>query len=76
MTVRSAQSLDLIITDDGLDPATVDEFREAGVNLVVAERGPDAHRGPASGLSHGLRLPQPLIALPVSPRTRWRSAKA
>lgn len=40
LTVRSAQSLDLIITDDGLDPATVGEFRKAGVNLVVAERGP------------------------------------
>ena len=40
LTVRSAQSLDLIITDDGLDPATVGEFRRAGVNLVVAERGP------------------------------------
>jgi DeoR family fructose operon transcriptional repressor len=40
MTARSAQSLDLIITDDGLDAATADEFRKAGVNLVVAERGP------------------------------------
>ena len=40
LTVRSARSLDLIITDDGLDPATVVEFREAGVNLVVAERSP------------------------------------
>jgi len=40
MTARSAQSLDLIVTDDGLDPATVGEFREAGVNLVVAERRP------------------------------------
>jgi DeoR family fructose operon transcriptional repressor len=39
LTARSAQSLDLIITDDGLDPATVREFRNAGVNLVVAERG-------------------------------------
>ena len=38
MTARSARSLDLIITDDGLDPATAGEFREAGVNLVVAER--------------------------------------
>jgi DeoR/GlpR family transcriptional regulator of sugar metabolism len=38
LTVRSAQSLDLIITDDGLDYATVAEFRAAGVNLVVAER--------------------------------------
>lgn len=40
LTVRSAQSLDQIITDDGLDPDTVGEFRRAGVNLVVAERGP------------------------------------
>ena len=40
LTVRSAQSLDVIITDDGLDPETVREFRAAGVNLVVAERGP------------------------------------
>lgn len=40
LTVRSAQSLDLIITDDGLDPEIVWEFRAAGVNLVVAERGP------------------------------------
>jgi DeoR/GlpR family transcriptional regulator of sugar metabolism len=40
LTVRSAQSLDLIITDDGLDAATLAEFRNAGVNLVVAERGP------------------------------------
>ena len=40
LTVRSPQSLDLIITDDGLDQATVAEFRAAGVNLVVAERGP------------------------------------
>ena len=40
LTVRSAQSLDVIITDDGLDPEIVQEFRAAGVNLVVAERGP------------------------------------
>jgi DeoR family fructose operon transcriptional repressor len=39
MTVRSAQSLNAIITDDGIAPATVDEFRAAGVNLIVAERG-------------------------------------
>src|SRR3954451_24035933 len=38
LTVRPAQSLDLIITDDGLDPATAAEFRAAGVNLVVADR--------------------------------------
>ena len=40
MTARSAQSLDVIITDDGLEPATADEFGAAGVNLVLAERGP------------------------------------
>jgi DeoR/GlpR family transcriptional regulator of sugar metabolism len=40
LTVRSAQSLDLIITDDGIDAATVDTFRRAGVELVVAERAP------------------------------------
>jgi DeoR/GlpR family transcriptional regulator of sugar metabolism len=38
LTVRSAESLDLVITDDGLDPTTVMEFREAGVNLLVADR--------------------------------------
>ncbi len=38
LTVCSAQSLDMIITDDGLDPQTVAEFRAAGVNLVVADR--------------------------------------
>jgi len=41
MSVRSAQSLTTIITDDGIDPATAEEFRNAGVNLVVAERGPE-----------------------------------
>jgi len=46
MTVRSAQSLNAIITDDGLDRATVDEFRAAGVNLVVAERGPERAEDP------------------------------
>jgi DeoR/GlpR family transcriptional regulator of sugar metabolism len=46
MTVRSAQSLDMIITDDGLDAATVGEFRDAGVNLVVAERGPEPTTDP------------------------------
>jgi DeoR/GlpR family transcriptional regulator of sugar metabolism len=45
-TARSAQSLDLIITDDGLDPAIVGEFREAGVNLVVAERGRERTEDP------------------------------
>ena len=46
MTARSAQSLDLIISDDGLDPATVGEFRDAGVNLVVAERRPEPAEDP------------------------------
>ena len=46
LTVRSAQSLDLIITDDGLDPATVGEFRNAGVTLVVAERGVERSEDP------------------------------
>jgi hypothetical protein len=46
MTVRSAQSLNAIITDDGLDQAVVDEFRAAGVNVVVAERGPERAEDP------------------------------
>ena len=37
LTVRSAQSLDVIITDGGLDAATIAEFRAAGVNLVVVD---------------------------------------
>ena len=28
----------MIITDDGLDAATIEEYRQAGVNLVVADR--------------------------------------
>jgi DeoR family fructose operon transcriptional repressor len=35
MTIRSAAALDLIITDDRLDPAVVAEFRAAGANLQV-----------------------------------------
>jgi DeoR/GlpR family transcriptional regulator of sugar metabolism len=46
LTVRSAQSLELIITDDGLDPAVVDQFRQAGVNLVVADRSPERAEDP------------------------------
>ena len=38
LTIRPAASLDLVITDDGLDATTVAEFRAAGVPLVVAER--------------------------------------
>ncbi len=36
MTLRSAAALDLIITDDRLDPDVVAAFRAAGVNLQVA----------------------------------------
>jgi len=35
MTIRSVTALDLIITDDRLDPAVVGAFRAAGVNLQV-----------------------------------------
>ena len=35
MTIRSATALDLIITDDRLDPDVVGAFRAAGVNLQV-----------------------------------------
>ena len=38
LTIRPAASMDLVITDDGLDAATVAEFRAAGVQLVLAER--------------------------------------
>ena len=40
LTVRSAQSLDLIITDDGIDAATVELVPARGRELVVAERAP------------------------------------
>ena len=46
LTVFSAQSLDLIITDDGLEPATVRKFCDAGVNLIVAQRGPATTEDP------------------------------
>jgi DeoR family fructose operon transcriptional repressor len=36
MTIRSATSLDMIITDDRLDPGLAAEFRAAGANLQVA----------------------------------------
>jgi hypothetical protein len=36
MTIRSATELDLIITDDRLDPEVIEAFRVAGVNLQVA----------------------------------------
>jgi DeoR/GlpR family transcriptional regulator of sugar metabolism len=35
MTIRSATTLDLIITDDRLDPAVAATYRAAGVNLQV-----------------------------------------
>ena len=35
MTIRRAEALDLIITDDRLDPAVAAAFRAAGVNLQV-----------------------------------------
>jgi DeoR/GlpR family transcriptional regulator of sugar metabolism len=39
LTVTSAQSLDLVITDDGLDAVAIGEYRRAGVRLVVAHSG-------------------------------------
>ena len=39
MTIRSATDLDLIITDDRLDPEVVESFRAAGVNLQVVAGG-------------------------------------
>ena len=36
LTVAPAESLDLVITDDGLDAVAIDEFRRAGVKLAVA----------------------------------------
>jgi DeoR/GlpR family transcriptional regulator of sugar metabolism len=42
MTIRSAAALDMIITDDRLDPATVATFRAAGVNLRVASGADEA----------------------------------
>jgi DeoR family fructose operon transcriptional repressor len=35
MTIRRATEVDLIITDNRLDPEVVDAFRAAGVNLQV-----------------------------------------
>ncbi len=35
MTIRRATELDLVITDDRLDPEVIDAFRAAGVNLQV-----------------------------------------
>jgi DeoR family fructose operon transcriptional repressor len=48
MTVCSAQSLDLVITDDGLDAAVAARFRAAGVNLAIAERGALGRDDPAA----------------------------
>jgi DeoR/GlpR family transcriptional regulator of sugar metabolism len=36
LTVTPVQALDLVITDDGLDAVAIDEYRQAGVRLVVA----------------------------------------
>jgi DeoR family fructose operon transcriptional repressor len=36
LTIAPAQDFDLVITDDGLDAVAIDEFRQAGVKLVVA----------------------------------------
>jgi DeoR/GlpR family transcriptional regulator of sugar metabolism len=36
LTIADAASLDLVITDEGLDLVAVDEYREAGVNLALA----------------------------------------
>jgi DeoR/GlpR family transcriptional regulator of sugar metabolism len=36
LTIADAASLELVITDEGLDLVAVDEFREAGVNLALA----------------------------------------
>jgi DeoR family fructose operon transcriptional repressor len=38
LSIRPASSLDLVITDDGLDVATIEEFRRAGVALEIADR--------------------------------------
>jgi hypothetical protein len=43
MTIRSATELDLIITDDRLDPEVVDAFRAAGVNLQVVSGGAEVN---------------------------------
>jgi DeoR family fructose operon transcriptional repressor len=37
LSIRPAQSLDLLITDDGLPASVVDEYRAAGVRLEIAE---------------------------------------
>jgi DeoR/GlpR family transcriptional regulator of sugar metabolism len=45
LTIRSAAALDLVITDDRLDPAVAEAFRAAGVNLQLvsgAAGGSDA----------------------------------
>ena len=43
MTIRSADALDLIITDDGLDPGVLAAFRAAGVKLHVVSAVADKH---------------------------------
>jgi DeoR/GlpR family transcriptional regulator of sugar metabolism len=39
LSFAPAESVDLVITDDGLDAVAIDEFRQAGVKLVVAPLG-------------------------------------
>jgi DeoR/GlpR family transcriptional regulator of sugar metabolism len=39
LTIAPAESLDLVITDDGLDAVAVAEYRQAGVNLALAPYG-------------------------------------
>jgi DeoR/GlpR family transcriptional regulator of sugar metabolism len=41
LTMARAEALDLIITDEGLDALAIEEFRQAGVHLAVAELGED-----------------------------------
>jgi DeoR/GlpR family transcriptional regulator of sugar metabolism len=36
LSISSAETLDLVITDDGLDAVAVAEYRQAGVNLALA----------------------------------------
>jgi DeoR/GlpR family transcriptional regulator of sugar metabolism len=44
LTIFKAQEPEEIITDEGVTPAVVAEYRGAGVNLVVAQPNPVAVR--------------------------------
>jgi len=44
LTIFTAQEPEEIITDEGVTPAVVAEYRGAGVNLVVAQPNPAAVR--------------------------------